>query len=163
MIEDLVLHIPSDEGLESWNVINSIGTVAEHFLLIGRNPLGCQVWVSRALLPCFYSLKRSSVTKIGTAKWQGTSDLSYVFVHFRKEIPGFGGLIQGQIYNPEWGRWIWMGLYIWDKPGTCKHPFRTWQFCEFVTCLGWWVKTWPSWNAFCVLFFKATLPLKPSN
>ena len=24
-----------------------------------------------------------------------------LFVHFRKQIPGFGGLIQGQIYNPE--------------------------------------------------------------
>ena len=24
-----------------------------------------------------------------------------LFVHFRKQIAGFGGLIQGQIYNPE--------------------------------------------------------------
>ena len=66
MIEDLVLYIPSDEGLESWNVINSIGTVGEHFLLFEETPW--DVRFGRALLPCFYSLKRSSVTKIGTAK-----------------------------------------------------------------------------------------------
>ena len=46
MIEDLVLYIPSDEGLESWNVINSIGTVGSIFLLFEETRwdvrFGCQ-------------------------------------------------------------------------------------------------------------------------
>ena len=101
-MEDLVLYIPSDEGLER----------------------DC---------PCFYTLKQS-VTKIGRKMTRLQTCPVYIFGN---KYQGFA-LIHGQIYNPEWGRWI-----IWDKPGTWKHPFRTWQFFEFVACLGWWVKTWP--------------------
>ena len=51
--------------------------------------------------------------------------------------------IPGKDSNPFW-------RFAYGSNGLVQPP-TTWQFCVFVTFLGWWVKTWPFRKVFCDL------------